>query len=154
MPKTALGLFENPHGVEDIIREVEALGLPRSEIRTLAEPATFEITSQMSFPRLDFEVDLRRELTRFGVAKDEIEAYVEGLRRGGTLVFATGPDDDGTADAAAEVMNRHGAVEIREAQGPEPHLPRVPHANMASMGGASVLEGRVRQPSGACIFVW
>ena len=75
----------------------------------------------MSFPRLDFEVDLVRELTRIGATKAESQAYVEGLRRGGALVFATGSDEK--VEAAADIMNRHGAVEVDETSGPEPQLP-------------------------------
>lgn len=47
----------------------------------------------MSFPRLDFETELIRELTKIGATKAEAQAYVEGLRRGGALVFATGSDE-------------------------------------------------------------
>src|SRR5579872_2273085 len=104
MPKTAVGLFENPGLVDGVAREIEALGFPRKEVRTLTEPATFEVTGVMSFPRLDFEVDLVRELTRIGATKAESQAYVEGLRRGGALVFATGSDERG--ESAADVMNR------------------------------------------------
>jgi len=154
MPKTALGLFEKDRNIEGVIREIEAVGIPRKEVRILVEPRTFEITDQMSFPRLDFEVDLRRELMRLGAAKTEVEAYVEGLRRGATLVLATGSDEDGKADAAADVMNRHGAVGIEETEGPEPELPRVPHESMAAIGHNPVLAGRVRQTNGACVFVW
>jgi hypothetical protein len=72
MPKTAVGLFDKPAVVDDVVREIEALGFPRQEVRKVEEPATFEITGVMSFPRLDFEVDLKRELTRIGA---------RGLRR-------------------------------------------------------------------------
>jgi len=93
MPKTTVGLFESPRIVEDVVREIEALGLPRNEVRVVGEPTTFEVTGVMSFARLDFEVDLARELTRIGATKAEAEAYIEGLRRGGALVFATGSDE-------------------------------------------------------------
>jgi len=66
MPKTAVGLFENPGLVDVIVREIEALGFPRKEVRELEEPATFDVTGVMSFPRLDFEAGLTRELTRIG----------------------------------------------------------------------------------------
>ena len=128
MPKTAVGLFEKPGLVDQVVREIEALGFPRKEVRTLTEPATFEVTGVMSFPRLDFEVELIRELTRIGAAKAESQAYVEGLRRGGALVFATGSDE--RVDAAAGIMNRHGAVEIEESSGPEPQLPAVVRESM------------------------
>ena len=38
MPKTAVGLFENPGLVEDVVSEIEDLGFPRKEVRTLKEP--------------------------------------------------------------------------------------------------------------------
>src|SRR4030095_617564 len=92
MPKTTVGLFKNPVVVQDVVRELEALGFPRNEISTLREQATFDVTGVMSFARLDFETDLIRELTRIGATKAEANAYVEGLQRGGALVFATGSD--------------------------------------------------------------
>jgi hypothetical protein len=153
MPKTAVGLFENPGVVEDVVREIEALGFPRNEVRRLDEPATFEITGVMSFPRLDFEVALLRELTRVGAGKAEAEAHVQGLRRGGALVFATGNDEK--VDAAAGIMNRRGAVEVGENSGPEPQLPHVVLGSMTPMHDRPVQAGRIRESgSGACVFVW
>ncbi len=35
MPKTVVGLFENPGLADDVVREIEALGFPRKEVRTL-----------------------------------------------------------------------------------------------------------------------
>jgi hypothetical protein len=118
MPKTVVGLFENPGVVEEVVREIEALGFPRNEVRTLDEPANFGTTGVMGFPRLEFEVDVIRELTRIGATKAEAQAYVEGLQRGGALVFATGSDEK--VEAAADEMNRRGAREIEQASGPEP----------------------------------
>jgi hypothetical protein len=112
MPKTVVGLFENAQIVDDAVREIEALGFPRQEVRTMREPANFDVTGVMSFPRLDFEVDLNRELTRIGATIPEAQAYVEGLRRGGALAFATGPDEK--VDAAGNIMNRLGAMEVEE----------------------------------------
>ena len=153
MPKTAVGLFENPRLVDEVVGEIETLGFPRKEVRTLEEPATFEVTGVMSFPRLDFEVELSRELTRIGATKAEAQAYIKGLRRGGALVFATGSDD--RVDAAAEIMNQHGAVQIEETSGPEPQLPGVVRENMTPIRDRPVLAGRIREPgSGAAFFVW
>ncbi|MEO8341380.1 MAG: hypothetical protein ABI604_17030, partial [Nitrospirota bacterium] len=123
MPKTAVGLFEKPALVDDVVSEIEALGFPRKEVRTIEEPATFDVTGVMSFPRLDFEVALIRELNRIGATQAEAQAYVEGMRRGGTLVFATGSDE--RVEAATDIMNRNGAVEVEVASGSEPHLPGV-----------------------------
>ncbi len=153
MPKTVVGLFENPSRVDDVVRELEALGFPRKEVRTLTEPATFEVTGVMSFPRLDFEVDLTRGLTRIGATKAEAQAYLEGLRRGGALVFATGADEK--VEAAADIMNRDGAVEIEESSGPEPQLPGAVHQSPNPMRDSPVMAGRIREPGGgAAFFVW
>ena len=153
MPKTAVGLFENAEHVDDIVREIEDLGFPRKEVRTLKEPTTFDVTGVMSFPRLDFEVDSIRALTRIGATKAESQAYVEGLRRGGALVFATGSAE--SVDAAADIMNRNGAVGVEESNGPEPQLPGVVRESMSPLRDGPVLAGRIREPgSGACFFSW
>jgi hypothetical protein len=153
MPKTVVGLFENARLVDDAVREIEALGFPRQEVRTMREPADFDVTGVMSFPRLDFEVELNRELTRIGATISEAQAYVEGLRRGGALAFATGSDE--MVEAAGNIMNRLGAVEVEEVTGPEPRLPGVVHKSMTPTRESAVMAGRIRQPGGgACFFVW
>jgi hypothetical protein len=153
MPKTAVGLFENPGLVEDVVKEIEGLGFPRKEVRSLKEPASFEVTGVMSFPRLDFEVELRREFKRIGATEGEAQAYLRGLRGGGALVFATGPDQK--VEAAADVMNRRGAVEIEQSSGPEPNLPGTSYENTTPNRDSPVLAGRIREPGGgACLFVW
>jgi hypothetical protein len=119
----------------------------------MEEPASFDVTGVMSFPRLDFEVALVRELTRIGVTKSQAQAYVAGLRRGGALVFATGLDEK--VGAAADMMNRHGAVEVKEIVGGEPSLPSVAGESMTPVQDSTVQAGRVRQSNGgAACFVW
>lgn len=153
MPKTVVGLFENPDRVDDVIRDIEALGFPRNEVRTLTEPKAFDVTGVMSFPRLDFEVDMVRSLERIGASESHAQAFREGLRRGGALVFATGSDEKATA--AADVMNRSGAVKVEQDNGPEPQLPHSFRANMTPMRDSPIVAGRIQQPSdGACFFVW
>jgi hypothetical protein len=153
MPKTTVGLFKDPDVVERVVREIESLGFPRNEVRIVDEPRMFEVTGVMSFGRLDFEVDLKRELTRIGATESETQAYIDGLRRGGALVFATGSDEK--AEAAADIMNRFDAIEIEEATGPEPQLPHVVRESTPLANQTAVLAGRIRQPGGgACMFVW
>lgn len=153
MPKTAVGLFENPALVDDVVREIEILGFPRREVRTLEEPTSFEVTGVMSFPRLDFEVDLIRELTRIGATKAEAQDYAKGLRRGGALVFATGSNEE--VDNAAELMNRHGAIEVEELIGREPNTGSMSGENAPSAPERSSQTGRIRQAGGgARFFVW
>lgn len=154
MPKTAVGLFEQRDAIDDVVREIEALGFPRNEVRMLEEPGTFEVTGVMSFSRLEFEDELVRALAQIGATESEAGAYVNGLRRGGALVFATA-SVDAQVDAAAAIMNRHGAVQIEETSGGEPFLPHVVWESMTPIRDSSVLAGRVRQPGGAaCLFVW
>ena len=153
MPKTVVGLFENAQLADAVVLEIEALGFPRQEVRTMREPTSFDVTGVMSFPRLDFEVELNRELTRIGATPPEARAYVEGLRRGGALAFATGSDDK--VETARNIMNRHGAVEAEEVTGPEPQLTGVVHKSMTPIRESAVMAGRIRQPGGgACFFVW
>ena len=152
MPKTAVGLFKNPGDVKDVVREVEAIGLPRNEIQTVGEPLNLGLDGVLSIGRIDFEVDLFRELSRMGASRAEAQAYVDGVRRGGILVFATGPDEK--VDRAAAIMNRRGAVETAENIADEPHLHTALHS-----GGTAVREpvqtGRLRQSGGgAAFFVW
>jgi hypothetical protein len=153
MPNTAVGLFKNPDVVDEVVREIEALGFPRNEIRTLGEPANFDVTGVMSFPRFEFEADLTRELTRIGTTKEEAQVYVEGLRHGGALVFATGLDKG--VDAAAAIMNRRGAVEIEETCGPEPQSPGVVRESTTPIRGNLALSRRASQSGGGtCLFTW
>jgi hypothetical protein len=51
-------------------------------------------------------------LVGLGVPEDEANYYAEGVRRGGTLVSVSA---DGTmADQAYQIMQRHGAIDIKE----------------------------------------
>jgi hypothetical protein len=153
MPTTVVGLFENPEIVNDAVREIEALGFPRQDVRSAKEPTSFDVTGVMSFPRLDFEVELSRELARIGATEAESRDYVEGLRRGGALAFATG--SEAQVKAASNIMNLHGAIEVEEVNGSEPELPHVVHANIASVHQGTVLAGRIRESGGgAAFFVW
>src|SRR5271165_2311003 len=121
MAKTAVGLFENSGSADGVVRDLTSKGFLQNDIRVLGEPVEIPGSGLMSTPHTDFEVSLIRDLTAFGVVEADAEAYVQGVRRGGLMVFATGPGKQ--ADQAAEIMNRHGAVEIEEISAPQPALP-------------------------------
>jgi hypothetical protein len=107
----------------------------------------------MSTPHTDFEVDLIRDLTAFGVVEGDAEAYVQGVRRGGVMVFATGTGKN--EDQAAEIMNCHGALEIEEISAPRPALPNAEIGDEIPVRDPSTQTGRVRSGgSGARLFVW
>jgi hypothetical protein len=153
MPKTAVGLFEKPGIVDEVVHEIEILGFPRNEIRTFDEPKNFEVTGVMSFSRSEFESDLNRELIRIGTTKAEAQIYVEGLRRGGALVFATGSDK--RVDAAADIMNQRGAVDIEEISGPEPQSSGEVRESTTPIRGNLLMSRRANQlGGGACLFSW
>lgn len=52
-------------------------------------------------------------LAKMGVPEEEAHYYAEGVKRGGTLITLHARDDR-AADCAAQVMRRHGAVDIEQ----------------------------------------
>ncbi len=160
MAKTAIGLFENSEVVDRVVRDLEALGFPRNDLRVIAEPRDIPGSGVLATPRTDFEVDLVRDLIAFGVNEAEAEDYVEGVRHGAALVFATGSGDK--AQLAIDIMNRHGAVELEKVGASRPQLPTAVDADdAANLGQArldrdtSVQIGRFSSSgSGARLFVW
>ncbi|MGA7472202.1 MAG: hypothetical protein WBW60_05695 [Candidatus Sulfotelmatobacter sp.] len=152
MKKTAVGLFENPGSVDEIVRDLEASGFPRNEVRVLSEPREMAGSGAMSTPHTDFEVGLIRDLTALGVIEADAEAYVQGVRRGAVMVFATSSGEK--ANAATEIMNRHGAVEIEEISGTRPKLPNADASQATPAHDSSIQTGRFRSPgSGTRLFV-
>ncbi|MGC1978886.1 MAG: hypothetical protein WA671_19360 [Candidatus Sulfotelmatobacter sp.] len=160
MAKTAIGLFENSEVVDRAVRELEALGFSLNDVRVVAEPRDIPQAGVLATPHADFEVDLLRDLLGFGVARADAEDYVQGVRHGAVLVFATGPGDK--AQVAIDIMNRHGAVELEKVGASRPQLPNaVDDYDEANVGQArldrdpSVQIGRVSSSgSGARLFVW
>ena len=149
MARAAVGLFENSQSVDGIIHDLEASGFPHNDIRVLGEPRDMAGSGMMSIPHTDFEVDLIRELRTVGAAEADAEAYVKGVRSGGVIVFASGSDEK--VDAAAEIMNRHRAVELEKLAASEPHL----HSSMSFGRNSSGQSGRKRSSGGgARLFVW
>ncbi len=122
MAKTAVGLFESSGSADEVVRDLEASGFLRKDVRILKEPLEMAGSGLTSTPHTDFEVGLTRDLTAFGVLEADAEDYVQGVRRGGVMVFATGSGDK--AQAATEIMNRHGAVEVEKISASRPELPR------------------------------
>ena len=153
MAKTAVALFENPSSVDEVVRELEATGFPRNDVRVLVEPREMAGRGIMSTAHTDFEVDLIRDLREFGANDVHAQAYVRGIRRGGVMVFATGPD--AMADAAAVIMNQHSAMEIEELSAMRSYLPGTDNDEVAQDRDVSFQAGRVRTSgSGARLFVW
>jgi hypothetical protein len=153
MSKTAVGLFENPSVADQVVQDLEASGFPRGEIRILGEPRDMGDTGIMGTPHTDFEVGMNREIQAIGASEREAKAYVQGMRRGGVVVFATGSNAE--VDKAAEIMNRRGAIEVEEIIGREPNTGSMIDENIPAVQDISAQTGRTRQSGGgARMFVW
>ena len=153
MSKTAVGLFQYPSVAGEVVRDLDASAFPRNEIRILGEPREMSVDGVMSTPRTDFEVGLNRDLTAIGASIGEANAYVQGVRRGGVLVFATGSTEQ--VDCAAEIMNRHHALQLEELSGSQPHSKSTSGDSITPIQYGSSQTGRINQPGGgARMFVW
>src|SRR4051812_637200 len=86
-----VGLVKDAHQARGLVRALEDDG--------------FELDD------LDVSAVLLTELLSRGVPQEEAQAYAEGARRGGMLVFVRAEDDDEALEAA-EAMAEHGAVDI------------------------------------------
>lgn len=153
MSKTAVGLFEHSGLARQVVHDLEDRAFPAGEIRILGESRDMSVDGPMSTPRTDFEVGLNRELKAIGADGQEAIAYVEGVRRGGVLVFATGSTEE--VDNAAEIMNRHGAIDVEKLVGSEPDVGSTVVENMTPVRDSSPQTGRISQSGGgARMFVW
>jgi hypothetical protein len=153
MSNTVVGLFENPGVADQVVHDLEASAFPRNEIRLLGEPRDMGDTGIMDTPHTDFELGLDREIKAIGASERDANAYVQGVRRGGVLVFATGSNAE--VDRAAEIMNRHGAIEVEELIGRQPNTGSMIDENMPAVQDISAQTGRTRQSGGgARMFVW
>ncbi len=104
MASTVVGLFEQRADAEAALSALEADGFDRSRI-------------DMKYPFTDDSDGaydgLTRELEAEGVPTADARLYAEGVRAGDALEIAHTSDDK--ADAARDIMNRHGALDIHDA---------------------------------------
>ena len=153
MARTALGLFESHAWATKVAQEIKALGFASEEVRVLSEPLDMPVATVLSTPGTDFSLALCRDLRQIGATEAETEAYVQGVRNGGALVFATGSGAE--VDRAAEMMNRHKAIRVDELIGLEPDLPDAAPGSTACTHDVLTLGGRLGSSGdGARIFVW
>jgi hypothetical protein len=153
LPKTSVGLFKNSSLADQVVRDLEASGFPRNDVRILSESLDMAGRGVKDIPNIDFAVSLNRDLRKIGASGPEAEAYVKGVRHGGVLVFASGSNE--RIDAAAEIMNQHSPVEVEELAGGVLNLPSTTGENVTPTHAGSVQTGRVRQSgSGARVFAW
>jgi len=152
MTQTAVGLFKNSGMAEEAVKEIKTAGVAANDVRILAEPRRMPVTGIFSTPDNDFCAALRRNLKAMGASDVEAQAYIEGVRRGEVLVFASGSTEQ--VEGSAEIMNRHQASGVGELTGSEASLPGVVREG-ANPARDFTQAGRARYSgSGARIFVW
>lgn len=153
MSKTAVGLFPDSEVAQKVVHDLNVSSFPSNEVRVLREPLDMPVSDSMSTPHTDFQVSLQRELLAVGATAAEAGAFVQGVKRGGVLVFATGSSEE--VNSANDIMNRNGAIVVDDLAGQEPNMsamaakaPDVTYSNSSQTG-------RTRQSGGgARMFVW
>jgi len=111
MAYTVLGLFDNISDVNEVKRELSALGIPDSQVR-VSQQTTATARSASQEEDKGFWHSLKEMFTGDDEGYRDVDYYAEGTRRGGILVSVEASDD--RAEAAAEVLRRHNAVNIDE----------------------------------------
>ncbi|HZD48097.1 MAG TPA: hypothetical protein VE178_05060, partial [Silvibacterium sp.] len=125
MTHMAVGLFKTSIEAEATVNDLKGAGFDPKDLRILAEPRYMHVTGVLSTPEIDFCAELVQDLKAMGATGPEAQAYVQGVRNGGVLVFATGSIE--LVEKSAEIMNRHQAANFEELTGSETILSCVAH---------------------------
>ena len=98
MAKTVIGLFDDVTEAQNVVTDLVNSGFKREEVRSVTAATQGESGPDLS------------PYTNLSIPEPEARSYAEGVRRGGTLVTVQAAED--RADLAAEILERHGAVDI------------------------------------------
>jgi len=113
MAYTVLGLFDNTGDVNEVKRELNALGIPDNQIRVTQQSGSTASTQHAGhYEDKGFWESLKEMFTGDDEGHRDVDYYAEGTRRGGILVSVEAADD--RAEAAADILRRHNAVDINE----------------------------------------
>lgn len=112
MARTVVGLMDTPMSGQDLIQALSGAGIDRKDIRMLMVDRQH---GRYSWKHADKSTggdtgDAMEDLRNIGVPEDHAHYYLEGVRRGGLLV--TVRTDDASAERAADIMHRKGAIDI------------------------------------------
>jgi len=110
--KTVVGLFDSFDDSQTVVEELTHDGFRRDLIRV-----ENEAKGESAFLGSDDSTHggseaLMSGLVKVGVPSDDARVYVEGVRRGGTLIVVTCQDD--LATRAFDIMSRHGSIDLDE----------------------------------------
>ena len=95
MSKTVVGLFPHSEDAQGAMRDLESMGIKSGSVQVMESDARGKVMDA---------------LTGRGVPQDDAHVYAEGVRRGSALVVGT--VEDGQADQAVSVLDRHNTVDI------------------------------------------
>ena len=119
MAKIIVGLYDTFFEARRTVDDLQNAGIAREKISLVASEAAGRHEAGREGGRVEQRVAekghagaVADELKAAGIPKDDAELYAEGVRRGGSLVAASTPDEK--ADEALEIMERHDAVDIHE----------------------------------------
>lgn len=96
MAKTAVALYDTKQEAQQVQEELTHSGFERNSIQILE----------------DNDSNSQTTLTNAGLPQRDAHAYVEGIRRGGSLVVLTTSDD--RIGIAVDIMDRHHSINIQE----------------------------------------
>ena len=152
MAETAVGLFKDTSVSDAVVEALQAHGFTLQDIRVVVEPKSMAVKSSTSTPIEGFVAGLSLDLRSIGATDHEIEAYLEGIRQGRPIVFATGAREQ--ADTAVSVMNQCGAIVLEEYAAPTPLLPGT-YTGDAGLQNVVPREIHARaERRGARLFTW
>jgi hypothetical protein len=152
MAETAVGIFENTSTAKRVADSLLENGFAGSDVKIVAEGHDLAVDTATSTPGTDMLVALERDLRSMGASNREVDFYAKGLKRGYSIVFATGTAQQ--ARTATELMNDNFAIEVEEFLGAVPELIPV---GAGSVGGPNVtakLEHHRSRTEGARMFSW
>jgi len=113
MAKTLVGLYDTFTDAEQVVQDLVKHGFDRSDVwmTTHNGQSRSASSSYAAETRMD-DRDGLETLTDYGVPAEEARSYMEGVRRGGTLVVVKASDEQ--ADRGMEIMNRLQPIDIHD----------------------------------------
>ena len=115
MSKAVIGFYEDVDDAREVVDKLVSAGFSRDGIHfmTQHEGDRAMVAGVGGASRTPSGAsETAASLTRMGVPRDEASAYVEGIRRGGTVVALVVPDDN--AANASKIMEGGKAIDISE----------------------------------------
>ncbi|HEX8947320.1 MAG TPA: hypothetical protein VF790_00075, partial [Dissulfurispiraceae bacterium] len=112
--KTVIGLMDNYTQAEDLVKDLTNNGFRRDAINVVRSEEKAAAGAKAGAKKEGGFFEHIKELFTgvSGAPEEERGYYAEGVRRGGILVSVV--CDDEKADLAADIMNKHGAIDIQK----------------------------------------